>query len=1034
MLLKVRNIYIRFIIASIMFSFPQIALLSQNYTVNTFTTKDGLPHNNIKSIVQDKTGFLWIATWDGLSRFDGYEFKNYFHRPDDSTSLPFFLIIKVCVDINDNLWVLDNSGNLALYNRIEDNFIRFDNIRDSLYITDITVDKSENLWMIGQNGVVLKYEYEIAKFTQLSIKDQNNNILNFENATSKISFDNRGNFWIRVGFSRSPSQIYKISVQLDEFNKPKFLCFKGKYLTEPDRSFYNHPYNFIPSYNFYESFDNKVWMLSNLGQFLLDTIRMKFNEYNYKIPEKDLAPGDQFLWTKIKDSIYFYNPGSKEVIQISSEPFKFIEALYIDSFNTLWMGSMTEYGDGQGLTRYTMTSSFFKNVLLKKDKTSEDVAVFSVLKDKYRNIWVGGRNLDYIACLKPNGEKLKYYKDEKEIWKSNNHPRSMVEDSNGIWIGYFDRLLLRFDYSNHKFTKKVFNSDLTADYKNPGQFRRIIFDHTRNIIVGSNGLYKIDPNNWNVQLLWGPDNYLVYSILKDNYSGYWIGDTRLIHLDSLSREERIVEINKSKYSIVDICQGNNDELWLALLGGGICRYNINTGIKEFFTTENGLSNNTAYRILRDLKGNIWISTNHGITSYDSETRQFRSFGTEDGLKIEEFNSGAAFYSSDGEMFFGGMGGFVRFYPDSLKMTENSSTDHRLLLIDLKVSGEIRHLPKPLNESDSIVLKKGENNFSLSFSSTDFVNSGKIRYRYRLSGVNRNWITTDSHNRNINYSNLKPGRYSLQIQATNLNGEWTAGKKIVFGITPYIYQTMLFKISVSVLILILIGGIIIMYIRQLKQRESQKQDTLRLQSLRGQMNPHFIFNSLNSINYFISNNDKLSANRYIADFSRLIRSILSNLGNDYVPFKDELNSIKDYLNIEHLRFGDKFGFELNTDTMNISDFEVFPGLVQPFIENAIWHGVRALENRKGFISVKFYAPGQDRIKCMVTDDGIGRGTSLKRKSYSENHKSKGIGIVLERLQIISKLRGISYNLEITDLCSDLPETGTKVEIDIPVKII
>ena len=145
------------------------------------------------------------------------------------------------------------------------------------------------------------------------------------------------------------------------------------------------------------------------------------------------------------------------------------------------------------------------------------------------------------------------------------------------------------------------------------------------------------------------------------------------------------------------------------------------------------------------------------------------------------------------------------------------------------------------------------------------------------------------------------------------------------------------------IVFVLAGIIFVYIRQLKQKEKLKQDALKLQSLRGQMNPHFIFNSLNSINYFISNNDKLSANRYIADFSRLIRSILSNLGNDYIPFRSELDSIKDYLNIEHLRFGDKFDFELSVNKSNEnSDFELFPGLVQPFIENAIWHGVRALD--------------------------------------------------------------------------------------------
>jgi LytS/YehU family sensor histidine kinase len=356
------------------------------------------------------------------------------------------------------------------------------------------------------------------------------------------------------------------------------------------------------------------------------------------------------------------------------------------------------------------------------------------------------------------------------------------------------------------------------------------------------------------------------------------------------------------------------------------------------------------------------------------------------------------------------------------------------LTDFSVSGEKKVLRKALNDSDTITLSKGETNFQLSFSSTDFLNSDKTLFRYRLNNSNTDWIVTNSHNRSVNYSNLKPGCYLFEIQATNVNSEWTAVKKIVFNIKPYYYQTLLFRISVPLFIVFVLVGIIFVYIRQLKQKEKLKQDALKLQSLRGQMNPHFIFNSLNSINYFISNNDKLSANRYIADFSRLIRSILSNLGNDYIPFRSELDSIKDYLNIEHLRFGDKFDFELSADRSNgNSDFELFPGLVQPFIENAIWHGVRALDSRKGFIKVSFLSVESDRIRCYVEDDGIGCETSLKRKSDHENHNPRGINIVNERLQLISKLKGVNYHLEISELYPDRKDKGTRVEIDIPVKI-
>jgi len=227
--------------------------------------------------------------------------------------------------------------------------------------------------------------------------------------------------------------------------------------------------------------------------------------------------------------------------------------------------------------------------------------------------------------------------------------------------------------------------------------------------------------------------------------------------------------------------------------------------------------------------------------------------------------------------------------------------------------------------------------------------------------------------------------------------------------------------------------IIIYIRQIKQREAQKQDALRLQSLRGQMNPHFIFNSLNSINYFISNNDKLSANRYIADFSKLIRSILHNLNHDFITLEKEIESVEDYLKIEYLRFGDKFDYNLTVEK-EIADYniKVSPGLIQPFVENAIWHGVRGLEKRKGKIDIWFGTKDR-QLTCIIKDDGIGRKKSELQKSKNDQKKSKGITIVMERLRIINGLQGTSCRISITDLYPDQIDTGTIVEIDIPVAL-
>jgi hypothetical protein len=380
----------------------------------------------------------------------------------------------------------------------------------------------------------------------------------------------------------------------------------------------------------------------------------------------------------------------------------------------------------------------------------------------------------------------------------------------------------------------------------------------------------------------------------------------------------------------------------------------------------------------------------------------------------------------------GMGGLVCFYPDRINREETEKPQQKVIITEVRTSGNLKPFRHSSNNPDTIILNKGENNLTINFSSTDFIHSDKTNYRYALSKIDEDWVETDSRNRNVSYANLSPGWYNFQMQATDQGGFWSAGKELIIRVEPFFYQRLLFRIAVPVAFLLLISTIILMYIRQLKQRENLKQDALRLQSLQGQMNPHFIFNSLNSINYFISKNDPFSANKYIADFSRLIRSILYNFNSDFISFDREIDSLEEYLKIEHLRFGDKFDYRIEVDSgIAGSQYKVSPGLVQPFVENAIWHGVRGLEKRKGNITVS-YSMEKGKLACTVEDDGIGREKSGAAKSRMDTKVSKGIFIVTERLKIINKLQKADYRLFISDLYPEKPETGTRVVIDIPVE--
>ncbi len=526
----------------------------------------------------------------------------------------------------------------------------------------------------------------------------------------------------------------------------------------------------------------------------------------------------------------------------------------------------------------------------------------------------------------------------------------------------------------------------------------------------------------------------MYCITRDNDIGWWIGgnESRIFHYDDNFNEIAVYTLANGLFNVEDIVLGDNNDLWVSMLGAGLAHFDKTTGKSKIYTTADGLSNNTCYGMQKDKKGNLWISTNHGISRFNPKTGQFRIFGPEDGLKIDEFNSDNTYLAPDGEMFFAGMGGIVSFYPDSIE-TEIELYTAPLVITGFKVSGASRYFEKAIYECNSIKLEKGDNNFSCTFACLDFVNAEKTKYRYRLGGENDKFTETDHRNRAVNYSSLSPGKYRLEIQATNKNGEWVSKTNLLIEIPPYYYQTWLFRILIFLIVAGIISYFIYTHNRQLRLRARQQQDELKLESLRGQMNPHFIFNSLNSINYFISQNDRLSANRYISDFSRLIRSFLGNLSNDYILLVKEIESIKDYFQLEHLRFGDKFDYEIEiSENIESLDLMVFPGMVQPFIENAIWHGVRGLEGRKGFVKIRFSKEITGSLKCSIEDDGIGRKKAEAHKSNLPGKTSRGIGIVLERLKIINHLRKTNFEVRIEDLHPEKEETGTRVTVDIPVK--
>jgi len=240
------------------------------------------------------------------------------------------------------------------------------------------------------------------------------------------------------------------------------------------------------------------------------------------------------------------------------------------------------------------------------------------------------------------------------------------------------------------------------------------------------------------------------------------------------------------------------------------------------------------------------------------------------------------------------------------------------------------------------------------------------------------------------------------------------------------RTILWSLAAALGLFGLLTWLLIRSIRQ-KQKANMQ---IKLQSLRAQMNPHFIFNSLNSVNNFISKNDERSANRYLSDFSKLMRTVLKNSDQDFISLETEIQTLRIYLDLEHFRFGEKFDYTLElADDMDAALVQVPPMLIQPYIENAIWHGLRYKEN-KGRLEIRFYTEN-DKLFCTVKDNGIGREKSAALKTENQKtYQSTGIKNTKERIELLNKLHGTKLHIAIYDLTENGLPSGTMAKISIP----
>ena len=994
-------------------------LTGQSYVLTQYNSRNGIGHDNVRKIVADSSGFIWMATWDGLTRYDGTDFVSYFHDPADSTTIPYFSVTSVMVDALDQIWIMTDNGILCLFDRAREEFRQIRSLGSHSLndLVSVTAGSDGYLWLLLRK-VLLRYDPATGETYPYRWSADMSEIARLPFNQFSIVCDGPDHLWL------TGPLVIEVGLKDDQDRKQGLAEILGINTVErlPGRT--DLFFGSVGTSRFTRDNEGRLWMAATSGLFSYDPERKAFSEYGGLISDLSFTDTIPVVFYRHGTGLCVWIPGNEGIITLPKGVCEMPTELFFYGSSMLWFSHQRAGGTPAGVVKAVFTPYDFRHINPLPEENS-DLNVFGVITDREGGLWLATRDRNYLIRIGGNGkaERINILGDEemRRLW----HPRSFLRDSSGLWIGYYWEKLIHYNLT----------TGLIEEH-NPGKtVHTMCYDSEGKILFADQGVIRYDPVTRQQERLCSVDDTLNIFTFHLQDSILWAGcsHSNLLKLNTISHKPEFIKLAAGITNIEDICASEDGFLWIATLGSGVCRFDPATGDKSFYTTASGLSNNTTYSVMPDLSGNIWVSTNNGISVINPVSGLIRSFGENDGLMIHEFNSDASWITDDGKFMLGGVGGAVEFDPEQILKEHSGGIKSSIIIKEFEVSALKRILDRPVHKADTIMLRKGDDNFHLSFVVPEYRHPEKIRYRYRLDSGSENWYYTDHSDRNINFSNLLPGWHNLEIQATDAGGSWGLSKKLAIHINPYFYQTLLFRIALPLFLILLTVIIIWVVMKQMRDRERQKRDTLRHQALRGQMNPHFIFNSLNSINYFISKNDTLSANRYIADFSKLIRTVLNNMNEEFVRLTVELGSLEDYLKIEYLRFGNKFDYILEVDPEVVPEsIMVSPGIVQPFVENAIWHGVMGLDNRKGMIRVSLKM-NDNHLVCTVEDDGVGRARSEAMKDGNLAKKSKGIALAVERLRIINNLQATNYRIVLSDLHPDRVETGTRVEIDMPVKV-
>lgn len=836
----------RLAFVTILLLLGSLAALGQdiNLRFQHITSEQGLSQNTIDCIMQDSRGFMWFGTWNGLNRYDGYNFL-VFKSENQQQGLSNNFIYSICEDNDGNIWAGTKSGlnKISHQTNTIENFYHIRNETNSISgncINAVYCDNQGFVWVgTAGNGLdKIKVDKNEGKylFTHYSNNKSNPSSLP-GNDVNAILQDKKGFLWVGTNAGLGWMNIAT----------GKFIVFRNNPLFS----------NSISSNTVLSLFEDKagiIWIGTNNGLNKYDPMKGVFTHY---LPDPD-NPGsishltvntisedmDGNLLVGTLGGLNRFNPGSpgfyhfplglNDDYSLNNE---FINAIYADKQGNIWIGS-----DKGGINKYNSQQKgfgYFASNPSRPNSLSHNT-INSVF-DEPTQLWIGtaGGGLNRYNKIDKNFTHYTYVPHNPKSIASN-FISSICKDQKGnTWVGTWGGGLNLLVSQNGNGVFKHFRESTGINSICSDYVSAIWDDPTGFLLIGTlTGLDLFHPEqNIFIHIANQPDwkNRIseVGCILKDTKGFYWIG-TRLglYRFAGNLLENGLQDIKIVRYTnkngeanslpgdyVISLCEDDNGNIWAGTYGSGISRITVSEKGQATFTNFNqinGLCNNVVYAIQKDAKGKLWLSTDNGLSRFDPDSRQFKNFYVSDGLQSNQFYWAASCAGSDGRLYFGGMEGLNYFYPDSIR---DNRYVPKVVITDFKVFNTSVNIGKwnnkkvllerVINETSKINLSYKENVFSFEFSSLDYFLPEKVQYKYRMKGVDKDWVTVPSSRRFVTYTNLEGGDYLFEVKASNSDGVWNDNPtQLKIHISPPFWATAWFKI----LTLVLLAALVVAYIR------------------------------------------------------------------------------------------------------------------------------------------------------------------------------------------------------------------------------